>query len=64
MHSHATLLLKADIHPKIVSEKLGRANIGITRDTYNQVLPGLQERTAEDFDGLITRNDGKGFQPR
>ncbi len=61
-HSHATLLLKAGVHPKIVSERLGHANIGITLDTYSHVLPGLQERAAEDFDKLVTGKDGgKGF---
>ena len=59
-HTHATLLLKAGIHPKIVSERLGHANIGITLDTYSHVLPGLQERAAERFDDLIARdNSGK-----
>ena len=57
-HSHATLLLKAGVHPKIVSERLGHANIGITLDTYSHVLPGLQERAAEDFDNLVARENG------
>lgn len=52
-HSHATLLLKAGIHPKIVSERLGHANISITLDTYSHVLPGLQEKAAERFDELL-----------
>jgi integrase len=52
-HSHATLLLKAGIHPKIVSERLGHANIGITLDTYSHVLPGLQERAAQRFDEML-----------
>ena len=52
-HTHATLLLKAGIHPKIVSERLGHANIGITLDTYSHVLPGLQERAAERFDEIL-----------
>ena len=60
-HTHATLMLKAGIHPKIVSERLGHANIGITLDTYSHVLPGLQEAAAEQFDkvleeGLQTEN--------
>jgi integrase len=57
-HTHATLLLKAGEHPKIVSERLGHANIGITLDTYSHVLPGLQERAAEHFDNLVTRENG------
>ena len=57
-HTHATLLLKSGIHPKIVSERLGHANIVITLDTYSHVLPGLQERAAEHFDKLVTRENG------
>ena len=52
-HSRATLLLKAGIHPKIVSERLGHANISITLDTYSHVLPGLEERAAERFDEML-----------
>jgi len=59
-HSHATLLLKGGVHPKIVSERLGHASIGITLDTYIHVLPGLQEKAAECFDNLVVRkNVGK-----
>ena len=52
-HTHATLMLKAGIHPKIVSERLGHSNIGITLDTFSHVLPGLQEAAAERFDSLL-----------
>jgi integrase len=52
-HTHATLLLKAGVHPKIVSERLGHANIGITLDTYSHVLPGLQKAAAERFDTML-----------
>ena len=45
-HSHATLLLIAGEHPKVVSERLGHASIRITMDTYSHVLPNMQERTA------------------
>jgi integrase len=59
-HTHATLLLKGGVHPKIVSERLGHANIGITLDTYSHVLPGLQEAAAEHFDNLVVKeNVGK-----
>ena len=52
-HTHATLMLKGGVHPKIVSERLGHANIGITLDTYSHVVPGLQEAAALRFDALI-----------
>jgi integrase len=52
-HTHATLMLKAGVHPKVVSERLGHASIGITLDTYSHVLPGLQQAAAERFDALL-----------
>jgi integrase len=42
-HSHASHLLRAGVHPKIVSERLGHSTVGITLDTYSHVLPGMQE---------------------
>ncbi|MEV2909754.1 tyrosine-type recombinase/integrase [Paenibacillus larvae] len=42
-HTHATILLKRGVHPKIVQERLGHSSISITLDTYSHVLPGLQE---------------------
>ena len=52
-HTHASLMLMAGIHPKVVSERLGHANIGITLDLYSHVLPGLQEAAAEKFDRMF-----------
>jgi integrase len=37
-------LPKDGVHPKILSEKRGHINIGITFGTYNHILPELQER--------------------
>jgi len=53
-HSHASLMLKAGTHPKIVQERLGHASIQITLDTYSHVAPGLQEAAANRFDELVT----------
>ena len=51
-------MLKAGIHAKVVSERLGHANIGITQDTYSrQLLPGLQEDAAERFDRIIENDN-------
>ncbi len=52
-HSHATLMLKAGIHPKIVSERLGHATVAFTLDTYSHVVPGLQEAAAVRFDEVL-----------
>jgi integrase len=53
-HTHASLMLKQGIHPKIVQERLGHASIQITLDTYSHVAPGLQQAAAESFDKLVS----------
>ena len=52
-HTHATLALSAGIHPKIVSERLGHANIAITLDTYSHCLPALCEEAASRVAALV-----------
>jgi len=52
-HSHASLMLKAGTHPKIVQERLGHSSVTITLDTYSHVAPGLQQAAAESFDNLL-----------
>ena len=52
-HSHATQLFKLGVHPKIVSERLGHASIGITLDTYSHVLPSMQQDAADAFDEIF-----------
>jgi integrase len=53
-HLHATLLLVAGVHPKIVQERLGHSRIDITLDLYTHVIPGLQKPAADIIDTLIT----------
>jgi integrase len=55
-HTHASLMLKQGIHPKVVQERLGHASIQMTLDTYSHVAPGIQEAAAQSFDKLLTRN--------
>jgi len=52
-HSHASLMLKQGVHPKIVQERLGHASIQVTLDTYSHVAPGLQQIAAETFDNIV-----------
>ena len=52
-HTHASLMLKQGIHPKVVQERLGHASIQMTLDTYSHVAPGLQEAAAQRFDDLV-----------
>ena len=53
-HTHATLALQAGIHPKVVSERLGHANISITLDTYSHAIPAMQEEAAERIAELVS----------
>jgi integrase len=46
-HSYATLALKAGVHPKVVSERLGHSTIAITLDLYSHVAQGLDADAAE-----------------
>jgi integrase len=49
-HSHATQLLVAGVHAKVVQERLGHSNIGITLGTYSHVVGGMQEDAAARLD--------------
>jgi len=52
-HTHASLMLKQSIHPKVVQERLGHSTIALTLDTYSHVAPGLQEAAARSFDATL-----------
>jgi integrase len=52
-HTHATLALAADVHPKVVQERLGHANVGITLDTYSHAIPAMQEDAAAKVAALL-----------
>ena len=53
-HTCATLLLAKGVHPKIVSEMLGHANISITLDTYSHVIPGMGDAAAGAMDDALS----------
>ncbi|MBI4006566.1 MAG: site-specific integrase [Gammaproteobacteria bacterium] len=52
-HTHATHLLEQNIHPKIVSERLGHSTIALTLDTYSHILPNMQDCVAIVTDKLF-----------
>lgn len=41
-HTAASLLLRAGVHPKVVQERLGHANITLTLSLYSHLMPGVQ----------------------
>ena len=52
-HTYATLAMGADIRAKVVSERLGHANIGITLDIYSHAVPALSEEAASRVAALV-----------
>jgi integrase len=44
--THATLLLRAGVHPKIVSERLRYAEVSITMDVYSHAVPTFKRAAA------------------
>ena len=61
-HTHATLLLAAGIHPKIVSSRLGHADISLTLNVYSHVLPGMQREGAEKLNVMLFDRPESGQQ--
>jgi integrase len=49
------MLLRQGVAAKVVSERLGHANIGITLDTYSHVLPDMQDTAAAAIDDLLAK---------
>ena len=51
-HTHGSLLIKEGVPVKVVSERLGHANIAFTIQTYQHVLPGMQADAARVYQRL------------
>ncbi len=58
-HTHAVMLLKQNVHPKIVQERLGHSTISVTMDIYSHVMPILQKDAVKGFD-LALETAGSG----
>lgn len=52
-HTHATLMLAQEVHPKIVSERLGHSTVAFTLDVYSHKVKGLDEAAALRFDKAL-----------
>ena len=52
-HTHATLLLQAGVPVKVVSERLGHAQISLTLDIYAHVLPAMDADAADRFAAAV-----------
>lgn len=58
-HSYASAALKSGVHPKVVSERLGHADVGFTLRTYSHVIPGMDAAAATLVADLILGTDAR-----
>lgn len=52
-HTHASLLIMDGVPVKVVSERLGHANVAFTIHTYQHPLPGMSAAAAQQFATLL-----------
>lgn len=57
-HTYATTALRAGVHPKIVSARLGHATVAFTLDTYTDDVPELDEAAAQAISDLFLNTPG------
>jgi integrase len=57
-HTHATLLLKAGVPLKVVSDRLGHSTPAFTMAVHQHVLPGMQRAAADLFAQLVSGQTG------
>tara|TARA_B110000116_G_C16398099_1_gene386092 strand:+ start:344 stop:547 length:204 start_codon:yes stop_codon:yes gene_type:complete len=51
--------IKAGVHLKVVSERLGHSNIGITADIYSHVTPGMGKDAAQKFQDMLSESEAE-----
>ena len=61
-HTHASFMLAAGEHLKVVQERLGHSTISITADICSHVAPGMQRIAADRFEALLQRTKVNGRQ--
>jgi integrase len=54
-HTHASLLIDLDAHPKAISERMGHSEIGVTMNVYGHLFQDKQEKLTNDLDALVER---------
>lgn len=48
-HTHASHLLAAGVHPKVVQQRLGHSSISITMDLYSHLMDSVQQSAMDDY---------------
>lgn len=45
--------IQAEVHPKVVQERLGHSSISVTVDTYSHAVPAIESEAAERVSSLF-----------
>lgn len=51
-HTAAGLMVGANVHPKVIQNRLGHSSITVTLDTYGHLLPSLDEEVADSLEAI------------
>ena len=58
-YTHITELLRAGVHPKVVSERAGHSSVAFTLQRYAHALPDMQQDAADQTQRLVGKLVGK-----
>jgi integrase len=61
-HAYATALLTAGVHPKVASEALGHSSVAFTMDTYQHLMPTMQEQAVRAIEEAIGGTVAAGLE--
>jgi integrase len=56
--AYATALLTAGVHPTVASGALGHSSVAFTTDTYQYLMPTMQEQADRAIEEAIWRHGG------
>jgi integrase len=57
-HAYASQLLRANVHPKVVSDQLGHASVAFTLDVYSHLIKGMGEAAADAIEASLFQGGG------
>ncbi len=57
-HTAATMMLMAEIHPKVAAERLGHASVRTTLDRYSHVVKGMGRDASDTLEAFIFKAGG------
>lgn len=56
-HTHATMLLAMEVHPKVVAERLGHSKTDVTLETYSHMVPTIQRSAVAALEAISKAHD-------